>query len=147
MKNRFKNYFAEFLGTMCLVLFGCGTSMAVGINAKQGSGYILTAVAFGLVLAVMSYSICKKSGCHVNPAVSLAMLVLRKLRLVDFFGYIVAQFAGSFLACGLLFAIFYGHTGKYGANVSTSSPGSVTQRTACAIAAAAPLVGKICSGL
>ena len=117
MKNRFKNYFAEFLGTAFLVLFGCGTALAVGINAKQGSGYILTAIAFGLILTVMSYSICKKSGCHVNPAVSLAMLIFKKIRLSDFFGYIIAQFSGSFFACGLLFAIFYGHTSNYGANV------------------------------
>lgn len=117
MKERFKRYFAEFFGTMFLVLFGCGTAMAVGTNAKQGSGYILTALAFGLVLMVLSYSICKKSGCHVNPAVSLAMLMLGELKIGDFFGYVVAQIGGSFGACGLLTVIFFGHTSSYGANV------------------------------
>lgn len=117
MKERFKNYFAELLGTMFLVLFGCGTAMAVGTSAKQGSGYIITALSFGLVLVALAYSICKKSGCHINPAVSLAMLMLGKLKFGDFIGYVIAQFAGSFAACGLLTAIFYGHTGRYGANI------------------------------
>ncbi len=117
MKERFNNYFAELLGTMFLVLFGCGTAMAVGTSAKQGSGYIITALSFGLVLVALAYSICKKSGCHINPAVSLAMLMLGKLKFGDFIGYVIAQFAGSFAACGLLTAIFYGHTGRYGANI------------------------------
>lgn len=117
MKERFKNYFAELLGTMFLVLFGCGTAMAVGTSAKQGSGYIITALSFGLVLVALAYSICKKSGCHINPSVSLAMLMIGKLRIGDFIGYAIAQFAGSFAACGLLTAIFYGHTGRYGANM------------------------------
>lgn len=116
MKERFKNYFAEFLGTMLLVLFGCGTAMAVGTSAKQGSGYLITALAFGLCFIALAYSICKRSGCHVNPAVSLAMLVLGKIKVWDFIGYVIAQFAGSFAACGLLTAIFYGHTGRYFAN-------------------------------
>lgn len=116
MKQRFKNYFAELLGTMFLVMFGCGTAMSVGISAKQSSGYILTAFAFGLTLMVLGYSICKKSGCHINPAVSFAMFLVGKLKFGDFFGYIIAQFAGAFAACGILAGLFYGHPGVYGAN-------------------------------
>ena len=74
-----KKYIAEFIGTAVLVLIGCGTAMAVGCDPTLGSGYILTAFAFGLGLLTMAYSIGNISGCHINPAVSIAMLVNKKI--------------------------------------------------------------------
>ena len=74
-----KKCIAEFIGTMVLVLIGCGTAMAVGCNPDMGSGYILTAFAFGLGLLTMAYSIGNISGCHINPAVSLAMWISKKM--------------------------------------------------------------------
>lgn len=116
-----KKYIAEFIGTMVLVLIGCGTAMAVGCDPAAGSGYILTAFAFGLGLLTMAYSIGNVSGCHINPAVSIAMLVSKKMSGKDFCGYVVAQVLGALAGAGVLALIFNGAgivdaTGGYGAN-------------------------------
>lgn len=100
--NSFKKYLAEFIGTFVLVLFACGTAAYVGCDAANGSGYLLTALAFGLVIVAMAYSIGNISGCHINPAVSIAMLVAKKLSFKDFIGYVVAQFAGAIAGAGML---------------------------------------------
>ena len=116
-----KKYIAEFIGTMVLVLIGCGTAMAVGCDPAAGSGYILTAFAFGLGLLTMAYSIGNVSGCHINPAVSIAMLASKKMSGKDFCGYVVAQVLGALAGAGVLALIFNGAgivdaTGGYGAN-------------------------------
>lgn len=110
-----KKYLAELIGTFTLVTFGCGTAIAVGCDAANGSGYLLTALAFGLVIVAMAYSIGNVSGCHVNPAVSLAMLILKKLDAKDFAGYVVAQVLGATLGCVVLGALF-GFDCGFGAN-------------------------------
>ena len=61
-----KKYLAECIGTMTLVVLGCGTAMLVGCDAVNGGGYILTALAFGLTIVAMAYSIGNVSGCHIN---------------------------------------------------------------------------------
>ena len=116
-----KKYIAEFIGTLVLVLIGCGTAMAVGCDPAAGSGYILTAFAFGLALLTMAYSIGNISGCHINPAVSLGMLISKKISMKDFWGYIVFQILGALAGAGLLALIFNGAgitdmTGTYGSN-------------------------------
>ena len=63
-----KKAIAEAIGTCVLVVVGCGTAMLVGCDAAAGSGYLLTALAFGLAIVAMAYSIGNISGCHVNPA-------------------------------------------------------------------------------
>lgn len=90
-----KKYISEFIGTFMLVFFGCGTAAAVGCASDKGSGCLLTALAFGLVIVGLAYSVGNVSGCHVNPAVSFAMLIERKLSVMDFFGYCAAQIAGA----------------------------------------------------
>ena len=94
-----KKYISEFIGTAVLVLFGCGTAVMTG-------NILITALAFGLAIIAMAYAIGNISGCHVNPAVSLAMLITGKLSLKDFACYVVAQIAGAFLGIGLLCLIF-----------------------------------------
>lgn len=116
-----KKYIAEFIGTMVLVLIGCGTAMAVGCDPAMGSGYILTAFAFGLGLLTMAYSIGNISGCHINPAVSLGMLMSKKIGIKDFWGYVASQVLGALAGAGLLALIFNGAgivdmTGGYGSN-------------------------------
>jgi len=101
-----KKYIAELIGTMVLVTIGCGTAMLVGCDAASGSGYLLTALAFGLSIVAMAYSIGNISGCHVNPAVSLAMLIRGDIDAKDFAGYIVGQCIGALLGACLLAAIF-----------------------------------------
>lgn len=88
-----KKYIAEFIGTFVLVFFACGT--AAMVCSKGLAGYLATALAFGLVIVAMAYSIGNISGCHINPAVSIAMLVSGKMNIKDFIGYIIAQFAGA----------------------------------------------------
>ena len=125
-----KKYMAETIGTMVLVLIGCGTAMAVGCEAASGSGYILTAFAFGLGLLTMAYSIGNISGCHINPAVSLAMLIMGKISWRDFWGYVVFQVLGALIGAGLLALIFNGGglvdlTGGFGTNGLAGVRGNV----------------------
>ncbi len=102
----FKKYIAEFIGTAVLVVFGCGTAMTVGCDSANGCGYILTALAFGLVIVGMAYSIGNVSGCHINPAVSIGCLVAGKISVKDFFGYIISQFVGGIVGALILKGIF-----------------------------------------
>ena len=112
--NSIKKYVAEFIGTFVLVLFACGTACVVGCSAENGTGYLLTALAFGLVIVAMAYSIGNVSGCHINPAVSIAMLVSKKLSVKDFFGYVIAQFAGAIAGAAVLM-VLVGENDKTGA--------------------------------
>lgn len=98
-----KKYIAEFIGTLVLVLFACGTAAVVGCStADPNVAYLLTALAFGLVIVAMAYSIGNVSGCHINPAVSIAMLISKKMSVADFIGYVVAQFAGATAGAAIL---------------------------------------------
>ncbi len=110
-----KKYLAECIGTAVLVILGCGTAMLVGCDAASGGGYILTALAFGLSIVAMAYCVGNISGCHINPAVSIAMLVSGKISLKDFIGYVVAQFAGAIAGAAILNAIVK-DSGKLGCN-------------------------------
>jgi len=116
-----KKYIAECIGTCVLVTLGCGTAMLVGCDAAAGGGYILTALAFGLVIVAMAYSIGNISGCHINPAVSLAMLISKKMTSKDFVGYVIAQVIGAVIGALILMIIFKlggveDMTGGYGSN-------------------------------
>lgn len=113
--NAIKKYIAELVGTFVLVFFACGTAAVVGCSAENGTGYLLTALAFGLVIVAMAYSIGNVSGCHINPAVSIAMLVSGKLTVKDFIGYVIAQFIGATLGAAML-ALFVGVDSGLGAN-------------------------------
>lgn len=106
MMQSIKKYVAEFIGTLVLVLFACGTAVVVGCNtADPNTSYFMTALAFGLVIVAMAYSIGNISGCHINPAVSIAMLVSKRMSLTDFCGYVIAQFLGAIAGAGILYAI------------------------------------------
>jgi aquaporin Z len=116
-----KKYIAEFIGTMVLVILGCGTAMLVGCDAANGGGYILTALAFGLTIVGMAYCVGNISGCHINPAVSLGVLLSGGMSIADFVGYVIAQCLGAFAGAGVLAAIFNlgsvtDMTGGYGSN-------------------------------
>ena len=113
--NSIKKHIAEFIGTFVLVLFACGTAAVVGCSAENGTGYLLTALAFGLVIVAMAYSIGNISGCHINPAVSIAMLLSMKMSLKDFIGYVIAQFAGATVGAAVLM-LLVGKESGLGAN-------------------------------
>ena len=103
-----KKYLAELIGTFTLVFFGCGTAVVCGgFTGGVGGGYlgvVAIALAFGLAIVAAAYAIGPVSGCHVNPAVSLSMLLTKKLSIKDFVGYVIAQVAGALL--GSLFLNF-----------------------------------------
>ncbi len=101
-----KKYIAEFIGTSVLVTLGCGTAMLVGCNSQMGSGYILTALAFGLTIVGMAYCIGNISGCHINPAVSLGVLISGGMSVKDFICYVIAQILGAFAGSGFLALVF-----------------------------------------
>ena len=95
-----KKYCAEFIGTLILVFMGCGSAMLLGC-APDG-GHLAVALAFGLAIVATAYVIGNISGCHINPAVSLAMLINKKLKIGEFVGYVIAQVAGAIAGAGLL---------------------------------------------
>ena len=116
-----KKYVAECIGTAVLVVLGCGTAMLVGCDAANGSGYLLTALAFGLTIVGMAYCVGNISGCHINPAVSLGVLMTGGLSVSDFIGYVIAQCIGALAGSGILAFIFgvggiVDKTGGYGTN-------------------------------
>ena len=113
MQN-FKKYLAEFIGTLALVLFGCGVASLTG--CEQWGGYIATALAFGFTIVAMAYSIGNVSGCHINPAVSIAMLVDGQMNVKDFCGYVVAQFLGATAGAGCLKVVLGENAGGLGTN-------------------------------
>lgn len=98
--SAFRKYLAEFIGTFVLVAFACGTAIITGCGIE--GGWLMTALAFGLVIVAMAYSIGNISGCHINPAVSIAMLISKKLTFKDFIGYVIAQFAGGLAGAGII---------------------------------------------
>ncbi|MBP5405005.1 MAG: aquaporin [Clostridia bacterium] len=109
-ENCFKKYFAEMLGTLVLVLFGCGVAVYTGGSA------VATSLAFGLTILAMCFTLGEASGCHLNPAVSLGFLVAKRITVKDFIGYMIAQLVGAVEACFLLW-LFFGRDNGYGANV------------------------------
>ena len=123
-----KKYVAEFIGTMTLVILGCGTAMLVGCDSAAGCGYILTALAFGLTIVAMAYSIGNISGCHINPAVSLGVLLTGGMSVKDFCCYVIAQCLGAFAGSGILAAIFElgGVTDKTG-GMGTNGLGQINE--------------------
>ena len=128
--NSIKKYIAEFIGTAVLVILACGTAMLVGCDAASGSGYLLTALAFGLVIVGMAYCVGNISGCHINPAVSIGVLISGGMTVADFIGYIISQCLGAFAGAGVLALIFNmggvkDMTGGFGSNGLDGVNGSV----------------------
>jgi len=99
-----RKYSAELIGTMVLVLMGCGSAVIAG----KFIGYAGIAVAFGLSVLVMVYAIGNISGCHINPAITIAMLVAKKIKGKDALFYIIAQCIGGIIGAGILWAIARG---------------------------------------
>jgi aquaporin Z len=107
-----KKYLAELIGTMSLVLFGCGAAVisGTGSGSLSGLGLLGISLAFGLAVVAMAYTIGGISGCHINPAITVAMLVAGKINSKDAVGYIVAQFIGAVAGAGILYLIASGQS-------------------------------------
>jgi aquaporin Z len=119
-KSELKKYLAEMIGTFVLVLGGCGTAVVAGGVV----GPLGVAIAFGLTVLVMCYAIGHISGCHINPAITVAMRVAGKISNKDTLGYIVAQCIGAIVAAGILALIVTGQAGGYPLKHDDFIPGS-----------------------
>ena len=103
MSEGIKKFAAEFIGTFVLVLVACGVAAVTGCSGSQANGaYTLTALAFGLVIVAMAYSIGNISGCHINPAVSVGVLINGGMTVTDFIGYVASQFLGAIAGAAVL---------------------------------------------
>ncbi|NWG54958.1 MAG: aquaporin Z [Hydrogenophilaceae bacterium] len=102
-----KKLAAEFIGTFTLVLFGCGAAVLAGEHVGQ----LGIALAFGLAIVAMAYAIGPISGCHINPAVSLGLLVARRISVNEFTGYVISQVLGAIVGAALLYLIASGAEG------------------------------------
>jgi aquaporin Z len=102
-----QKYVAEFLGTFALVLIGCGSAVIAGTHV----GFLGISFAFGLTVLAMVYTIGPISGCHINPAISIAMLVAGKMKGKDCAMYIIAQCLGAIVGAAILLAIANGLDG------------------------------------
>lgn len=98
-----KKYFAEMVGTMVLTLLGCGTAVFVGCG--EPAGVAATALAFGLSVIAMAYTIGGISGCHINPAITLGVALSGRMTWKDACGYWVGQVVGGILGAAILYLI------------------------------------------
>ena len=95
-----RKYFAECIGTFVLTLLGCGTAMFLGCDTA--AGVVGTAIAFGLSVVAMAYTIGGISGCHINPAITLGVALSGRMSWKDAFGYWVGQIIGAIIAGAVL---------------------------------------------
>lgn len=103
----YQKYIAELLGTFALVFIGCGSAVIAGGYI----GFLGISLAFGLTVLAMVYAIGGISGCHINPAITIAMFVNGKIKGKDAGAYIAAQCAGAIMGSAVLFAIMSGQSG------------------------------------
>lgn len=108
-----KKYISEFVGTFGLTFFACGVAVVVGCSTP--AGITATALAFGLVIVAMAYSIGSVSGCHINPAVTLAMRVTGRMDNKECGYYIISQLLGALFG-SLLLGLCLGSFKHLGAN-------------------------------
>lgn len=125
-----KKFIAEGVGTMFLVLLACGSAVLAGPHI----GVLGIGLCFGLVLVCLCYCIGNISGCHVNPAVSFAMLLAGKMSGKDFIGYVVAQLIGATIGAAFLYwfvnmgpeYVFGGVTGSNNLATNVLQPGATS---------------------
>lgn len=108
-----KKYLAELIGTFSLVFFGCGSAVISGVSATglSGTGILGISIAFGFAVVAMAYAIGGISGCHVNPAVTIGVLVAGRMEIKDAVGYIISQCIGAILGAAVLYLIVSGRPG------------------------------------
>ncbi|TFV95764.1 aquaporin Z [Algoriphagus kandeliae] len=109
-----KKLFAEFIGTLWLVLGGCGSAVLAAGFPELGIGFVGVSFAFGLTVVTMAYAIGHISGCHLNPAVSVGLWIGGRFDRKDLVPYIIAQVLGGLAGAGILYLIA---TGKAGVDI------------------------------
>lgn len=130
---------AEFIGTFWLVFGGCGSAVLAAAFPNLGIGFAGVALAFGLTVLTMAFAIGHISGCHLNPAVSVGLVVGKRFPASDLLPYVVSQVAGAILAAAVLYVIASGKagfdlTGGFASNgYAAHSPGGYSL-VACLVA-------------
>jgi len=102
---------AEFIGTFWLVFGGCGSAVLSAAFPNLGIGFVGVALAFGLTVLTMAFAIGHISGCHLNPAVSVGLVVGKRFPASDLLAYVIAQVTGAIAAAAVLFVIASGKAG------------------------------------
>ena len=121
-----KKYVAEAIGTFVLTFLGCGAAVSLGCAEENTAAVVGTAIAFGLSVVAMAYTIGGVSGCHINPAITLACFIDKRISAKDCCGYICGQVVGGIIA-GACLAAIYCCTSGLGANgIGAGCHGSVT---------------------
>ena len=115
-----KKCIAEFIGTFVLVLFGCGVAAVTGCSGEANAAYLITALAFGLVIVAMAYSIGNVSGCHINPAVSIAVFLNGGMTGLEFVQYLISQFLGGIAGAAVLMGLIGTEHGLFNGDVLKS---------------------------
>ena len=106
-----KKLVAEFIGTLWLVLGGCGSAVLAAAYPELGIGFVGVAIAFGLTVVTMAYAIGHISGCHLNPAVSIGLWIGGRFDKKELIPYIIAQVLGGIAGAGILYIIATGKSG------------------------------------
>ncbi|MDX9947922.1 MAG: aquaporin Z [Bacteroidales bacterium] len=106
-----KKLVAEFIGTLWLVLGGCGSAVLAAAYPELGIGFAGVAIAFGLTVVTMAYAVGHISGCHLNPAVSIGLWAGGRFDKKELLPYILAQLAGGIAGAGILYIIATGRPG------------------------------------
>lgn len=109
-----KKLVAEFIGTLWLVLGGCGSAVIAAGFPEVGIGFTGVALAFGLTVVTMAYAIGHISGCHLNPAVSIGLWIGGRFNAKDLIPYIISQVLGGIAGAGILYLIVTGKSGFEG---------------------------------
>ena len=130
-----KKFVAEFIGTLWLVLGGCGSAVLAAGFPELGIGFVGVSLAFGLTVLTMAYAIGHISGCHLNPAVSIGLWVGGRFDKKELLPYIGAQVLGGIAGAGILYIIASGapgfETGGFAANgYAENSPGGYSMLAA-----------------
>ena len=113
MSGLTKKYVAELIGTAALVLLGCGSVVIGGYGAAFPVGMLPVALAFGFAVTAMAYTIGPISGCHINPAVTVAVLVAGRMPASEAIGYVVSQLIGGIVGALLIVVIVTGKGSGY----------------------------------
>ncbi len=109
-----KKLIAEFIGTLWLVLGGCGSAVLAAGFPELGIGFVGVSLAFGLTVVTMAYAIGHISGCHLNPAVSIGLWMGGRFQAKELVPYIIAQVLGGIAGAGILYLIVTGKSGFEG---------------------------------
>ena len=118
-----KKYLAEMVGTMVLVLMGCGTAVSLGCTNADPETVVGTALAFGLAVVAMAYTIGGISGCHINPAITLGCLISGRISGKDAAMYMLFQVIGAILGSAILFLCTIGVEGFAGTGANACQSG------------------------